>query len=134
LLRRGAAVAYAVLALATPRLGAGTIRGMLLAAWLLHAPRWPTACSASRARFGFAPALSVTVWLVLTVYAVESRLFPQLQARWALAGPGRVAVLLAHLSRARRCTPSPRPGCRCTGRWASRPTGCSPRPWCTPGS
>jgi len=38
------------------------------------------------ARFGFAPALSVTAWLVLTVYAVESRLFPQLQARWALAG------------------------------------------------
>jgi ABC-type uncharacterized transport system permease subunit len=48
-------------------------------------------------RFGFAPALSVTAWLVLTVYAVESHLFPQLQARWALAGLGAVAVLLALL-------------------------------------
>ena len=46
-------------------------------------------------RFGFAPALSVTAWLVLTVYAVESQLFPQLKARWALAGLGAVAVLLA---------------------------------------
>jgi ABC-type uncharacterized transport system permease subunit len=48
-------------------------------------------------RFGFAPALSVTAWLVLTVYAVESRLYPQLQARWALAGLGSAAVLLALL-------------------------------------
>jgi ABC-type transport system involved in cytochrome c biogenesis permease subunit len=46
-------------------------------------------------RFGFAPALSVTAWLVLTVYAVERQLFPQLQARWALAGLGAAAVLLA---------------------------------------
>jgi hypothetical protein len=34
------------------------------------------ACSAATPRFGFAPALSVTAWLVLTVYAVESHLFP----------------------------------------------------------
>ncbi len=59
--------------------------------------RWCSAgpCWASAPRFGFAPALSVTVWLVLTVYAVERELFPQLQARWALAGLGAVAVLLA---------------------------------------
>jgi len=44
---------------------------------------------------GFAPALSVTAWLVLTVYAIERQLFPQLEARWALAGLGSAAVLLA---------------------------------------
>ena len=33
----GAATAYAVLALATTRLGEGTVRSLLLAAWLLHA-------------------------------------------------------------------------------------------------
>src|SRR5207253_5243426 len=48
-------------------------------------------------RFGFAPALSVTAWRVLTVYAVEKQLFPQLEARWALAGLGAAAVVLALL-------------------------------------
>ena len=38
---------------------------------------------------------SPLAWLVLTVYAVERQLFPQLQARWALAGLGAAAVLLA---------------------------------------
>jgi ABC-type uncharacterized transport system permease subunit len=46
-------------------------------------------------RFGFAPALSVTAWLVLTVYAIERQVFPQMQARWALAALGAAAVLLA---------------------------------------
>jgi ABC-type uncharacterized transport system permease subunit len=39
--------------------------------------------------------LSITAWLVLTVYAIESQRFPQLRARWALAGLGAAAVLLA---------------------------------------
>jgi len=90
----GAAVAYAVLALAAPRLGTGTIRGLLLAAWLLHALALADGLLGEPPRFGFAPALSMTVWLVLTVYAIESRLFPQMQAHWALAGLGSVAVIL----------------------------------------
>ena len=45
-------------------------------------------------RFGFGPALSVMAWLVLTVYAVESRLYPQLQSRRALAALGGVALLI----------------------------------------
>ncbi|MEO7159338.1 MAG: cytochrome c biogenesis protein CcsA [Polaromonas sp.] len=91
----GAAVAYAVLALATPRLGEGALRGLLLVAWLLHALTLVEALLGTPPRFGFAPALSMTVWLVLTVYAVERRLFPQLQAHWALAGLGSAAVILA---------------------------------------
>jgi ABC-type uncharacterized transport system permease subunit len=90
----GAAIAYAVLALATPRLSAPTIRAVLLAAWLLHALALADGLLGEPPRFGFAPALSMTVWLVLTVYAIESRLFPQLQAHWALAGLGSAAVIL----------------------------------------
>ncbi len=90
----GAAVAYAVLALATPHLNAGTTRGVLLLAWLLHALTLADGLLGEPPRFGFAPALSMTVWLVLTVYAIESRLFPRLQARWTLAGLGTAAVLL----------------------------------------
>ncbi|MGC1174347.1 cytochrome C assembly family protein [Polaromonas sp.] len=91
----GAALAYAILALATPRLSNGATRGVLFMAWLLHALTLAEGLLGDPPRFGFAPALSMTVWLVLSVYAVESRLFPQLKARWALAGLGSVAVALA---------------------------------------
>lgn len=47
------------------------------------------------ARFGFAPALSATVWLVLAVYAVESRFVPLDRVRRTLALFGVVAVGLA---------------------------------------
>ena len=68
---------------------------MLLVAWLLHALTLVEALLGTPPRFGFAPAISMTVWLVLTVYAVERRLFPQLHAHWALAGLGSAAVILA---------------------------------------
>ena len=47
------------------------------------------------ARFGFAPALSVTLWLVLAVYELESRSVPLPGARRALAAFGGVVVVLA---------------------------------------
>ncbi len=47
------------------------------------------------ARFGFAPALSMTVWLVLAVYLVESRVVPLPNARRVLAGLGVAVVLVA---------------------------------------
>ena len=90
-----AAVAYAVPAAAGARLSDGTARVALLAAWLLHAVVLVLGLVAEPHRFGFAPSLSVTAWLVLTVYAVERQMFPQLEARWALAGLGSAAVLLA---------------------------------------
>jgi len=91
----GAALAYAALALAASRLSAGGIRGLLLLAWLLHAVTLAEGLLGEPPRFGFAPAISITVWLMLTVYAIESRLFPQLQAHGALAGLGSAAVILA---------------------------------------
>lgn len=91
----GAAVSYAVLALAKSRLSPRIMRAMLFAAWLLHGLTLAGGLLGEPPRFGFAPALSMTVWLVLTVYAIESRLFPQLQAHWALAGLGTAAVVLS---------------------------------------
>ena len=90
-----AAAAYAVPAAAARRLSERTARMALLAAWLLHALVLGWTLLGDAARFGFGPALSVTAWLVLTVYAVERQMFPQLQARWALAGLGAAAVVLA---------------------------------------
>jgi ABC-type uncharacterized transport system permease subunit len=90
-----AAAAYAVVALAAPRLGPALNRGIALAAWLLHGLTLAQALWADAPRFGFAPALSVTVWLGAAVYAVESQLYPRLQTRWALSALGAAAVLLA---------------------------------------
>ena len=95
LLTLAAALAYALPAAAAQRLSEQAARRALLAAWLLHALVLGWALVGETPRFGFAPALSVTAWLVLTVYAVERQIFPQMQARWALAGLGSAAVLLA---------------------------------------
>jgi ABC-type uncharacterized transport system permease subunit len=91
----GAALAYAALAGAASRLSVSGIRSLLLLAWLLHAVMLAEGLVGEPPRFGFAPAISITVWLMLTVYAIESRLFPQLQAHGALAGLGCAAVILA---------------------------------------
>jgi ABC-type uncharacterized transport system permease subunit len=91
----GAALSYAVLGLATPRLGARTALALLFAAWLLHALTLVEGLLGTPPRFGFAPAISMTMWLVVTVYAIERRLYPQLNAHWALAGLGTAAVVLA---------------------------------------
>ena len=91
----GAALLYGVLALASQRMSMSASRGLLLAAWLLHALALAEGLLGQPPRFGFAPALSTTVWLVVTVYAVESKLIPELKARWALAAVGAAAVLLS---------------------------------------
>lgn len=90
-----AALAYAVPAAAARRLSEPAARGALVAAWLLHALALAWSLFGQSPRFGFAPALSVTAWLVLTVYTVERQWFPQMQARWGIAGLGACAVLLA---------------------------------------
>jgi ABC-type uncharacterized transport system permease subunit len=47
------------------------------------------------ARLGFGPVLSMTVWLVIAVHTVESRLVPFPAVRQLLAVAGGLAVLLA---------------------------------------
>ena len=95
LLSLAAAVAYAVPAAAATRLSSRAARACLWAAWLLHAGVLAGSLAGAVPRFGFAPALSMTAWLVLTVYAVERQIFPRLQARWAIASLGTAGVLLA---------------------------------------
>jgi ABC-type uncharacterized transport system permease subunit len=91
------AAAYGFAAAAGARLSRQTTQWALGIAWLLHAAVLAHGLVGSEPRFGFAPALSVTAWLVLTVYAVESRMYPQLKVRRALAWLGAAAVLLAIL-------------------------------------
>ncbi len=90
-----AALGYSVLAFVANRLTSTTARIIALWAWLLHGFALGWALFGGTPRFGFAPALSITAWLVALIYAVESRVFPKLPIRWALSGLGAVAVLLA---------------------------------------
>lgn len=91
----GAAAAYAAPSVAGARLSLKTIRSLLWLAWGLHGLAVLWSLLGDTPRFGFAPALSITAWLVLTVYAIESHMYPKLKAVWAFAGLGALAVLLA---------------------------------------
>lgn len=90
-----AALGYALLSALPQRLGRVPTSAWLVAIWLLHSLALLLATTQTPPRFGFGPALSVTAWLVFTIYALESRLYPQLKARWTLSALGTVAVLLA---------------------------------------
>ena len=88
-------IAYAIPAFTARRMGPNLARRYLWLAWVLHGLTLILGLWGEMPRFGFAPALSVTVWWVLTAYAVESQYFPQLKARWAMAALGSAAVALA---------------------------------------
>ena len=90
-----AAIAYALPAAMAQRLSERAARGALMMALVVHALALALSLLGDTPRFGFAPALSMTAWLVLTVYTIEQQLFPQLQVRWALAALGAATVLLA---------------------------------------
>jgi ABC-type uncharacterized transport system permease subunit len=93
----GAFICYVVSALSRRHMAPDMLRLMLFAGWVLHGLALAEGLLGEPPRFGFAPALSTTVWLVLAVYAIESRLLPQLQAQWALAGLGAFAVALVKI-------------------------------------
>ncbi|TSE28207.1 Inner membrane protein YpjD [Tepidimonas thermarum] len=93
----GAAVGYVALAAGATRMARTAVTALTAAVLLLHAVALLVGFGATPVRFGFAPTLSVTAWLVLAVYAIETRLYPQLGSRWTLAGLGAPAVLLALL-------------------------------------
>ena len=90
---------YALATLLREPAGA-TLRAALVAGWVAHAVAIISdiagvGSDSVIARFGFAPALSMTVWLVLAVYLVESRFVPLPGARRVLAVLGMVVVVLA---------------------------------------
>ncbi|AOW15317.1 cytochrome C assembly protein [Hydrogenophaga crassostreae] len=94
-LAAGAACAYGALAGWHTRVTQPQARAILSAAWVLHLLVLITSLLTHPVRFGFGPAISITAWLLLTVYLVESRLYPQMRARWVLAVMGMAAVLVA---------------------------------------
>jgi ABC-type uncharacterized transport system permease subunit len=78
------------------------LRAALLAGWIAHALAIcvdiaGVGSDVVAARFGFAPALSMTVWLVLAVYLVETRFVPLPGARRVLAVLGMLVVVVAWL-------------------------------------
>ena len=92
---------YACAALLAERFGPA-VRTALLAGWAAHATAIVVdiagvGSDVTAARFGFAPALSMTVWMVLAVYVVESRFVPLNAPRRTLALLGIVVVVLAWL-------------------------------------
>lgn len=89
-----AAVAYGVLATSARKFSPVVARSVLAVAWLLHAVTLGWELFGAEPRFGFAAALSVTIWLAVLVYAVESLVYPQLKTPWALSGLAAAAVLL----------------------------------------
>ncbi len=86
-----ALIAY-ILPVAQLELSVSAVRISLRVAWLAHGLILGGALFSGR--FGFGPAISITAWLVLTVYAVESSLYPQLQSRRVLAVLGAVALVV----------------------------------------
>jgi len=93
----GACVAYAASATGAARANQTLTRGAIWLAWVLHGLLLAWGLWGSEPRFGFAPALSVTTWLVGLVYALESYFYPQLKTPWLLCGAGAAAVALAML-------------------------------------
>jgi ABC-type uncharacterized transport system permease subunit len=92
------AAAYALTALVGPRLSAPMGQRLITVPWVLHGLGLIYALFGSIdgvSYFGFAPALSVTTWLMFTFYLLEQHWFPQLRTRWAFSGMGAAVVLLA---------------------------------------
>jgi len=89
-----AALAYGLPALIGDRLHHAQARRLLWLAWAAHAFTL-LSLLVGPVRFGFAPAISATAWLVVSAYLLESQFFPQFKARWAMGSLGTIAVVLA---------------------------------------
>lgn len=90
-----AAATYAWPAVRTAHVNERAARLWVAAAWLMHGGVLAITLLGEQPHFGFAPAMSVTAWLVAAVYAVESQIYPQLPTRWTLCAVGAAAVLVA---------------------------------------
>ncbi len=94
-----AAAAYGLAAMLASKSGAKSgvtaARWTVVIAWLLHGAALAGSLLGDVPKFGFAPALSMTAWLVALLYGIESQLVPQLRTHWALSALAASAVLLA---------------------------------------
>ena len=94
-----ALVCYVAASLRSERFAAG-LRKALLVGWIAQGlsiviDLVGIGSDIPGARFGFAPALSITIWFVIAVYELESRFVPLPGARRALAWCGIFVVVLA---------------------------------------
>ncbi len=94
ILALGAAIAYLVPAIG-PAIGDRVGRLVLLLGWLLHALVLAIGLTGAAPHFGFAPALSVTAWMVGAAYVAEPRFYPQLRLRRVLCALAAGTLLLA---------------------------------------
>jgi len=90
---------YLAAAIPSERFSPG-LRAALLIGWIAHGAALVIDIAGigseiPGARFGFAPALSMTLWVVLAVYELETRFVPLSGARRALASLGAIVVVLA---------------------------------------
>lgn len=92
-----AIVAYLIPAFGAKHMSDGHTRLAMRLAWLLHLLTVAAGLLSTPARFGFAPALSMTAWLMLTMYAIEQQLYPRMRVVGVLSILGALAVLLAQL-------------------------------------
>lgn len=90
-----AAAAYGLSAMLASKSGVLAARWTVVIAWLLHGAALAGSLLGDVPKFGFAPALSMTAWLVALLYGIESQLVPQLRTHWALSALAASAVLLA---------------------------------------
>jgi len=90
-----AIIAYLVAAFGANHMADKHTRTTMRFAWLLHLLTLVTGLLSTPAKFGFAPALSMTAWLMLTMYAIEQQIFPRMRAVGVLAILGALSVLLA---------------------------------------
>jgi ABC-type uncharacterized transport system permease subunit len=93
----GVSAAYAASAAGASRPDKTLAQVLVWLAWVFHGILLAWGLWGGEPRFGFAPALSVTAWLVGLVYAIEVYFYPQMRMPWLLPGIGAAAVLLALL-------------------------------------
>jgi ABC-type uncharacterized transport system permease subunit len=109
-----ALLGYALSGLLGATRAPGLQRTALLVGWLAHGvailvDAGGVGSPATSARFGFAPALSATAWLVVAVYGVESRFLPMPTMHRPLALACMIAVILAWVFPAEIRAPSVSP-------------------------
>lgn len=92
-----AIAAYLIPAFGAKHMTDGHTRLAMRSAWVLHLLTVAAGLMSTPASFGFAPALSMTAWLMLTMYAIEQQLYPKMRAVAVLSILGALAVLLAQV-------------------------------------
>ncbi|WP_225214126.1 cytochrome C assembly family protein [Comamonas avium] len=96
-LAMAAIASYLIPVFGVQRMAESHTRLAMRCAWVLHLLTVAAGLMTTPARFGFAPALSMTAWLMLTVYAIEQQLYPKMRAVGVLSVLGALTVLLAQI-------------------------------------